>query len=222
VQDGGSTDGTLEILKRHEGRISLCSEADKGIYDAWNKAIKRASGDWIIFPGADDALMGPHVLARCAHYLKELPADTAFAYGALLHGRNGVGTSVMNRSLREVYRLFAGNMGLPFSATFVRGALLREHRFDDTYKIAGDFEYAARLFTPHNIARIPVLIAYMELGGISNHEATQCLLHDERGKILYRRIMPKAQDIVTACMEHDWDENTFLEQENSEEQRPLV
>ena len=212
VQDGGSTDGTLDIIQRYAGRISLRSELDNGVYDAWNKAAKRITGDWAIFLGADDALIGPHVLVRCAHHMKQVSAETDFVYGALIRGRDGTGSNVLNRALHEVYRIFSSDMGLPFAATFVRASLLREHRFDDTYKIAGDFDFAARLLTPYNIARIPVVVSYMELGGISNQEKTQCALRDERGKVLYRRIMPKAQDIVAACLQHCWNTEDFLEQ----------
>jgi glycosyltransferase involved in cell wall biosynthesis len=212
VQDGGSTDGTLGILRRHEGRISLRSEKDNGIYDAWNKAAKRVSGDWTIFLGADDALMGPQVLVRCTHHMKHTPADVNFVYGAMVLGRDGSGTQVLNRSVHEVYRIFAGNMGLPFPATFVRTSLLREHSFDDAYKIAGDYDFAARLFTPYNIARIPVLVSYAENDGVSRHQNTLCLLQDERGQVLHRRIMPKAQEIVAGCMQHYWDLDDSLEE----------
>jgi glycosyltransferase involved in cell wall biosynthesis len=211
VQDGGSTDGTLDILKRYEGRINLRSERDNGIYDAWNKAAKRVTGDWAIFLGADDAFMGPHVLVRCAHHMKQVSTETNFVYGALIHGRDGSGTQVMNRTLYEVYRLFAGNMGLPFPATFVRASLLREQAFDASYKIAGDFDFAARLLTPYNITRIPVLVSYMELDGVSEHKKTQCVLRDERGKVLHKRIMPKAQEVVAGCMQHYWDTDNFIE-----------
>ena len=53
--DGGSSDGTLEIIKKYEDKIDFwISEKDKGIYEAWNKAIQQASGDWLCFIGSDD------------------------------------------------------------------------------------------------------------------------------------------------------------------------
>jgi glycosyltransferase involved in cell wall biosynthesis len=54
VQDGGSTDGTLDILRGCGNHLDWRSGPDSGIYDAWNKAAERASGDWVLFLGADD------------------------------------------------------------------------------------------------------------------------------------------------------------------------
>ena len=58
VMDGGSDDGTLDILRRHESRMAQWrSEPDDGIYDAMNKALQVATGDWLLFLGADDELL---------------------------------------------------------------------------------------------------------------------------------------------------------------------
>ena len=57
VMDGGSTDGTLDILKHYDGKIAFwSSEPDRGVYDAMNKGVRRATGDWILFLGCDDTL----------------------------------------------------------------------------------------------------------------------------------------------------------------------
>ena len=57
IMDGGSTDGTLDILRRYDDRITVWrSESDRGIYDAMNKGTRRATGDWGLFLGCDDTL----------------------------------------------------------------------------------------------------------------------------------------------------------------------
>ena len=58
VIDGGSKDNTLDIINTYQDTIDYsCSEPDKGIYDAWNKGITHAKGDWVMFIGADDYLI---------------------------------------------------------------------------------------------------------------------------------------------------------------------
>lgn len=64
IVDGGSTDGTQDLLKTYEGDIDIIiSESDNGIYDALNKGVAAATGDWIICMNAGDAFASPTVLA---------------------------------------------------------------------------------------------------------------------------------------------------------------
>ena len=68
VIDGGSTDGTVEVIKFFETRISKwVSEEDFGIADAFNKGLSRVTGDYILFLNSDDALANADVLAMVAH-----------------------------------------------------------------------------------------------------------------------------------------------------------
>ena len=211
VQDGASTDNTVELLKKHLPQGNWRSEPDAGIYDAWNKALARASGDWAIFLGADDCLMGENVLVRCSHHLRRLPGNIMFAYGALAKGKDGAISSLGNRPLLDIYRRFSANMGLPFPATFIRMTLAKEHKFDTNYKIAGDFDFAATHITHDNIVRIPVVVSYMEQGGISTNTTAQKLLLEERGRVLRKRILPKAQELVLGCIKHYMNEDAMLE-----------
>lgn len=211
VQDGGSTDGTVEILEKYLPHERWASEPDNGIYDAWNKALDRATGDWAIFLGADDFLMGENVLVRCYHHLRRLPPHVAFAYGALARGVGNKVFDLMNKSLLDIYRGFTANLSLPFPATFVRMPLVKEHKFDAKYKIAGDFDFVAKCITHDNIARIPVVISYMEQGGVSSNPKTKETMHNEREKVLRKRILPKAQEMVLGCIKYFRDEDTNLE-----------
>ena len=82
VIDGASTDGTQNIVESLSGRVSVfVSEPDRGIYDAMNKGLSRARGDYILFLGADDYLIDENVLADVAQRLQEAPADVV--YGGL-------------------------------------------------------------------------------------------------------------------------------------------
>ncbi|MCZ7592848.1 MAG: glycosyltransferase [Kiritimatiellae bacterium] len=74
VVDGGSTDGTLELLaSRNDPRIRWISEPDRGIYDAMNKAVRLARGQWIYFLGSDDRMRADALRSMASFFLK--PVD---------------------------------------------------------------------------------------------------------------------------------------------------
>jgi hypothetical protein len=97
--------------------------------------------------------------------------------------------------------MFLSDMGLPFPATFTRVDVLKEHGFDSGYKIAGDFDFAARLISPSNVARLPIWISGMESGGLSSNAKHRRVLHEERLRVLRSHILPKAQDLVLALVD---------------------
>lgn len=78
VIDGGSKDGTLDIIKKYSDKVKWISEPDKGIYDAMNKAIKMASGEWINFMNAGDCFASIDVLENV--FSKEYPEEVNFLY----------------------------------------------------------------------------------------------------------------------------------------------
>ena len=72
IVDGGSTDGTIEIIKRYESKITAwVSTPDDGIYDAMNKALGLISGDFVLFLGCDDLLLGDDVLSTAANKIHD-------------------------------------------------------------------------------------------------------------------------------------------------------
>lgn len=85
--DGLSKDRTIDVIKRrNDKRIKIISESDKGIYDAMNKGIKKAKGDWLYFIGSDDRLYDNDILKNVEPYLSN---DFQLVYGNVLWGENG-------------------------------------------------------------------------------------------------------------------------------------
>ena len=79
VVDGNSTDNTLDVIKQHQSVITKwVSEPDKGIYDAMNKGIKMASGEWLIMMNAGDYFAGTDVLEKV--FARDIPKDKTFMY----------------------------------------------------------------------------------------------------------------------------------------------
>ncbi len=85
IIDGGSKDGTVELLKADSNKFSYwISEPDRGVYNAWNKGLAQAQGEWICFLGVDDYFWDTTVLERLAVHLEMLPASIRVAYGQIM------------------------------------------------------------------------------------------------------------------------------------------
>ena len=203
VQDGKSVDKTVSILEQYgDSRIKVVSEKDSGIYDAWNKAVARASGDWFIFLGADDCLFTPTVLEQCEVYLSRLDDGILFAFGAVAVCDNGSLQTLLNPTLAEAYSRLPSGMSFPFPATFIRSSVFAADNFDSSYAIAGDFDLVSRLVTDSNLGRIPMLVAYMESGGISMNEASRVKNIEEWVRVLSTGITTRAHFFVNGYMKN--------------------
>lgn len=93
IIDGGSTDGTLDLIKKYEKNIDIIiSEKDSGIYDAMNKGIQRSNGEWIVCMNAGDEFAAPDILRKV--FSNPLPPDASFIYSDYLKkNHHGVITS---------------------------------------------------------------------------------------------------------------------------------
>ena len=171
VVDGGSTDGTLEILKKYEGWLHFISEPDKGIYDAMNKGIALASGEVVALLNADDFYTHPEVLARVAAQFEQSGAQAL--YGDLQY----VHPVYLHRIVRHwrsgAYRVSDFRWGWmpPHPAFFVRRQwydLLGN--FDLEFRMAADYELMLRFLYKHQIPAtyLPEVLVQMRAGGISN------------------------------------------------------
>ncbi|RVT46915.1 glycosyltransferase [Rheinheimera sediminis] len=142
VFDGHSTDSTRSILQQYDKEISYWkSEKDSGIADAWNKALKHVTGEWVIFLGADDQFYSVDVFERMAAVLKESVAD--FVFGQIVFdGGEYEGIRIgKETTLAELKR----KMTFPHTATFNRVEFLQElGDFDESFKIAIDYELVLR------------------------------------------------------------------------------
>ena len=173
VMDGGSTDGTVEILTARDKDITRWESApDRGVYHAWNKALLHATGRWCCFLGADDYLWDSEVVARCVPRLTE--AETAGEY-RIIYGLTNLVRSdgELLRPLGEPWpsarSKMQENMAIPNPSTFYRRDLFTVHGgFDEAYWIAGDYEFALReLKQAEALFLDDIVVAGMQAGGQS-------------------------------------------------------
>ena len=165
IVDGGSTDGTLDIIKKYESEIdNWISEPDNGIADAMNKGIDLATGDYILFLHSDDYLINSSVLERASEYLGDCFDIFFFQVLHDIHGQNQVSS---NRPLRWLtnFKMGSCHQGQLCS----RKLFQRIGKFDTSFKIDMDYDLILRAYRAGascNSVNMP--LAVMRLIGISS------------------------------------------------------
>jgi len=189
VIDGASTDGTQAILAQYDDSISYWeSEPDSGICDAWNKALGHARGAWMLFLGADDRLATTSVLAKVLEVLPD-PELAGIAYGTVsLVGPGGTVLATVDRPWEEIGETFFRHNTIPHQAVFHhRSVFARNGRFDETFKICGDYEFLMRELRYRPPRYLPdVLVAEVAMTGLSMRPESSFLATREQRRAQLR------------------------------------
>jgi glycosyltransferase involved in cell wall biosynthesis len=167
VVDGGSTDGTLDILRRYEDRLDLWTSArDKGIYDAMNKGIGLCTGDWIGLINADDWYPADAV-ERAMAAADEAPKANIIHGDILIHYPNG--TSKVKHPKPSGFLLRYWEMTLNHPSFFVRRSYYSGRAFNTAFRVGGDHHWTLRawLETPDHFHYVPAVLAHFSVGGAS-------------------------------------------------------
>ena len=168
VVDGGSTDDTLAVVKAAGSHVArIVSEPDKGIADAFNKGLARAGGEYVMFLNADDALAHPHALAGMVDAARANqwpsvvygdcdlidPSSGAFLYRAVINYDRG---------------RFLARETLPHPGMLMHRRYFEKFgRFDNSFKVAMDYELFLRGVPETGALRVPDVVARVRTGGIS-------------------------------------------------------
>lgn len=144
VVDGGSSDGTTDIIRRYESNLAYWhSHPDAGIYDAWNQALEHARGEYVTFLGADDAWSSPDSLRAMMAAAVDSSPEIISAQGQLVDGRlqpRGIFGGPWN------YAKLKRRIGICHPGTlFRRDLFARYGMFDVRYRIVGDYDWLLRL-----------------------------------------------------------------------------
>ena len=135
IIDGGSSDGTLDIIKKYEDKIDYwISESDEGIYFAMNKAIEKATGQWINFMNAGDTFFNNSTIQKV---MDNLDNDTDLIYGD--HVCDGIIGSVADRSITRL-------MPCCHQSLFVKTALMKQYPYNTFYSISADYEFLLKMY----------------------------------------------------------------------------
>lgn len=182
VIDGGSSDGTVDIVNRYRSRIAhFVSEPDGGIYAAWNKGLRAARGQWIAFLGADDRYE-PGALQRYAEVIRgfgDEPVDYVSSRVAF----------VKDDKVVRVYGgpwqwpLFAKTMNVGHVGSLHHRRLYERHgEYDESYRVCGDYEFLLRSRGALRTSFFPEITAAMSVGGASNRQLKRVFAEMARAK----------------------------------------
>lgn len=172
VIDGGSTDGTLDILKKYRNQIHrYVSEPDHGIYNAMNKGIRLAAGDIVATLNSDDVYADETIVSRMAEFMRKNNLDAA--YGDLVYTAPANTTHITRVWKAGKYKKNAFRHGwvMPHPTFFCKNQFFERYGyFDERFQIAADFELMLRFVEKHkiNVGYLPEVIVKMRSGGKAN------------------------------------------------------
>lgn len=159
VMDGGSTDGSVELLREHaSGRMRWRSEPDRGQADAVNKAFAESTGEIIGWVNSDDAYYDARVVADVVAFFQTHP-DVAVVYGhtAQITADGRIAEILWKPSFRHERLKVFNYIGQP--AAFIRRSALTDPMLDESFHFAMDYELWLRLAQKHRFARIDRVVA---------------------------------------------------------------
>ena len=171
IVDGNSHDGTLERVHRYQERnsradvrheISCISEPDRGLYDAMNKALELATGDYIVFLNAGDRFHSTDTLSLVVRAARQTETAPAVVYGDT-DLVDAEGRFLRHRRLapprRLTWRSFSQGMLVCHQAFFARTDLARTFPYDLRYRFSADFDWCIRILKEARRRRWPVVAA---------------------------------------------------------------
>ena len=172
VIDGGSTDGTVEIIQKYRRSIAkFISEKDQGLYFALNKGLAMATGDIIGLLHTDDMYAQTDMIQKVADVFARIPTDSLYGNLAFVTKNNN------NRIIRYWHSFAYKDADIehgwmpPHPALFVKKKIYERYGYFNTdFKIAADYELMLRFFYRHKISTyfLDELIIRMRQGGLSN------------------------------------------------------
>jgi glycosyltransferase involved in cell wall biosynthesis len=168
VIDGGSTDGSLDLIKKHEAHLaSWISEKDSGIYNAMNKGIRMASGEWVCFLNSGDVFVDSEIVGKVADSINRFPEKPDIVYGNILTQQpDGTLNEAVAKEPCNIHRMYFCHQ-----SAFVRLPLLQKWNFDEKHVMSADLKFFKQCYYDRRTFRhlnFPVVI--YDKSGISNTE----------------------------------------------------
>ena len=187
VIDGGSTDGSVEVIKDYADHIDYwISEPDNGVYNAMNKGLAKAHGEYVNFMNSGDTFFSPSVLEEVDRQI----GDADILFGNVCNRATGIRYGGIKAG-SEVTFLTLKKEILCHQATFYRRDIFNRHPYDESLRLIADWKVNVQAIVIDNckVKVVDTMIACYDLTGISS---TQCQLHaEERQRVMSELFPPR-------------------------------
>lgn len=218
IVDGASTDSTMDIVNKYVNQINIIiSERDSGIYDAFNKGAKAATGDYVQYLNADDYLIDENTIFDIQNAIQVNNNPILLYGGIVMVDEVTQYKNVWNRE-RKSEELFDGKM-IPHPATFLRKDIIEQFNyFDTSYKIAADFDLIARIYKQYaeGFIYFSRLVSIFRLGGMSSFIGNQERLNHEM-KLILAEVFKRDYEVRNTTNEEYfkiWLEKKYFEEKS--------
>ena len=184
IVDGNSNDNTLKIIEKFTSQIAyVLSEKDFGIYDAWNKGLKFARGQWICFIGSDDIFIDTNCLQLFSQFLVNVNiGEHRIVYPSIKIFNKIIDQfATVGENWNLARKLFFKFQNIPHVGMMHHKTLFIEYgKFDSRYKIAGDYEFLLRVIRQKNVPlHYSRILFIMGNEGLSNNPNYQLKILQE-------------------------------------------
>ena len=183
VIDGNSTDGSKEVIATFRDKINTAvSEPDSGIYNAMNKGIRAATGDYLFFLNAGDIFVDNTILAQAAKFID---GSKDYYYGNVIF-KDGEKETLVEYPDKLSFHFFTYNC-ICHQTSFLRRTLFEDHfYYNEKLKIVSDWEFLMYTIFLKNISysHIPLTISYYDFGGISSRPESDPIKKAERETVM--------------------------------------
>jgi glycosyltransferase involved in cell wall biosynthesis len=200
VVDGDSTDGDREFIEQHASEIAWwCSEPDKGVYNAQNKGIVHARGEWMIFMNSGDIFHDKNVLESV--FAQEHSADILYGDWVRVY-EDGRAEEVHAPKTVSLHGIYQDN--ICHQAMFIRSSVMKSSPYDESYKIYADWaKWVELTLKKCRFEYLPLYVCDFRLGGMSSDlDLAKTELEIMRQKELSPAILETIQPM---CMEGGYE-----------------
>lgn len=179
VIDGGSTDGSRELIEKHADKIAYwVSEPDSGIYNAMNKGIKAAKGEFLLFLNSGDNLFEVQTLANCGPYLKDFDIIAGNLKFVVDENTDWIG----NHKKTVSFGLFFADTIWHPSTFIAKNAFEKIGLYDENLKIVADWKWFMIGICKHRLSysSMDEIVSVFYVDGLSSDEISKEIIQKER------------------------------------------